>query len=68
MKESEMTIEELKARAEKYRAMLHIGECTYEEARKNVDPYIKAVNEKAKEIAKKYNRKAPKMTAMAFLR
>ena len=66
--EKEMTIEKLKAQAEKYRILLHTGECSYEEARKHVDPYINAVNDKAKEIAKKYHRKAPKMTAMAFLR
>lgn len=66
--EQEMTIDELRVRAEHYRVLLNNGGCTYEEARKNVDPYIKAVNEKAKEIAKKYNRKPPKMSAIAFLR
>lgn len=66
--EQEMTIDELRVRAEHYKALLNSGGCTYEEARKNVDPYINAVNEKAKEIAKKYNRRAPKMSAMAFLR
>lgn len=66
--EKEMTIEELRNEAERYRALLSMGECSYEEARKHVDPYIKAVNERAKEIAKKYNRRAQKMTAIAFLR
>lgn len=68
MDEKEMTLDELRVRAEQYRSLLHMGECTYEEARKYVDPYINAVNEKAKTIAKKYNRRAPKMTSMAFLR
>ena len=66
--EQEMSIEQLKERAERYKALLSIGACTYEEARRNVDPYVNAVNAKAKEIAKKYNRRAPKLTPMAFLR
>ncbi len=68
MEKNEIDIDTLRKDAEHYRDLLQIGECSYEEARAHVDPYIKAVNEKAKEIAKKYGRRAPKMSPMAFLR
>ena len=68
MKEEEKNFEELKLIAEHYKQLLKVGACSYEEARANVDPYVNAVNEKAKELAKKYNRRAPKLSPMAFLR
>ena len=58
----------LKEHAEKYRHLLNIGECSYAEAKKEIMPYLKAVNEKGKEIAKKYGRRAPNMSLAAFLR
>lgn len=68
MENDKVDIDTLRKEAEHYRDLLQMGGCTYEEARAHVDPYIKAVNEKAKEIAKKYGRRAPKMSPMAFLR
>lgn len=68
MENQELDIDKLRLNAEHYRDLLNVGGCTYEEARAQVDPYIKAVNERAKAIAKKYNRRAPRMSAAAFLR
>lgn len=61
-------VKQLKGMAEKARTMLKIGEISYEEAKKLADPYIKAVNAKSVEIAKKYNQKPRKVTVSAFLR
>jgi uncharacterized protein YfaT (DUF1175 family) len=53
-------IEELKNRAEDYRIIYKAGQCTREEAKLNIMPYINLVNSKSKELAKKYNQR-PKL-------
>ena len=47
----------LKANAEYYRDLYRTGKCSREIAKEEITPYLDAVNEKAKELAKKYNQK-----------
>jgi hypothetical protein len=56
--------EEIKARAFEARDSYKAGFITRKEAQEMIIPYIKAFNEKSKEIAKKYNMK-PKMISFA---
>lgn len=63
-----MDNKELKMQADMAKANLYLGLFTYEEAKKAVQPYIKAYNKKSKEIAKKYNQRARTITATGFLR
>lgn len=44
------------------------GEISYEEALEQVKPYIDAVNEKSKEIAKKYGMRPKLVNAKGYLR
>lgn len=44
------------------------GEITYNEALEMVKPYIDAVNDKSKEIAKKYGMKPKLVNAKGYLR
>lgn len=46
----------------------NIGAITREEAKKEIMPYINAVNKKSDELAKKYNVKAKKVTFIGFIR
>lgn len=58
----------LREKAE-YAKMLYIGgQISREEALKDINPYIEAVNAKSKELAKKYNQKPKLVTASKFLR
>lgn len=55
-------IKQLKQMAEIARAEYRTNHITREEAKERIMPYIDAVNERAKELAKKYNQK-PKMAS-----
>lgn len=47
---------------------LHIGIISYDEAKSRAKPLLKIMNEKALEIAKKYNIKPKKFTFSSFMR
>lgn len=44
------------------------GELTYDQAKAEAQPIIDSINEKTKEIAKKHNRKASKVSFAAIMR
>ena len=59
---------ELKLKAEYYRALYQANKCTREEAKENIMPYINLINNKSKEIAKKYNQKPKTVSFSAYIR
>lgn len=60
-------MEELKHIAEKYRDLYRLGEVSKKEAVENIKPYINELNNKAVEIAEKYNQKPRKVSVAKFL-
>lgn len=58
----------LKQKAEEYRFLYQTNQVSREEALNNIMPYINAINEKSKELAKKYNQKVKKVTFSTFTR
>lgn len=50
------------------RMRMFAGEITYAEAKIEAQPIIDEINAKAKELAKKYNTTAPKMSFAAMMR
>ncbi len=63
-----MDIVVLKQNAEYYRMLYNCGKCTREEAKEYIQPYLNAIYEKSKEIAKKYNKRPVKVGLSQFLR
>lgn len=61
-------IEKLRETAETYRYLYRSGQCSREVAKENITPYLNAVNEKMKEIAKKYNRRPQKIGFAIYIR
>lgn len=60
--------EEIYNRALVYREMYRHNQCTIEEAKDAIMPYINLVNEKSKNIAAKYSQKPKKITFSGFVR
>ena len=58
----------LREEAELAKVKLLYGEIEYEEAVEMVKPYINAVNEKSKSIAKKYNQRPRFVSVKGYLR
>lgn len=65
---SKEQLDELKVIAEHYRWLYNTGQCSREQAKENIMPYLNAVNEKSKEIAKKYKQRPRKVDFAAFIR
>ena len=65
-----MTLEtfELKTKAEEYRFLYKTGQVSREEAKEVIMLYLDAINNKSKELAKKYNQKYKPVTLASFLR
>lgn len=65
-----MTDEVLKLKeiAEEARYKYTIGALSREEAKEDIQPYLDAVNKKAKELAKKYNQKYKEIKFNSFVR
>lgn len=61
-------IQELKQLAELARAEYRRSLITREEAQERIMPYINAVNERSKELAKKYNQKPRMASFNTFVR
>ena len=58
----------LKEQAESYRVLYKTNQVSREEALQKIQPYIDAVNEKSKSIAKKYNMRPKFVTVTGYLR
>ena len=58
----------LKQTAEYYRDLYKGGMCSREMAKEKVMPYLDAVNNKSKELSKKYNQKHRPVTFSYFIR
>lgn len=58
----------LKRNAEHYRDLYCLGKCSREVAKKEIMPYLNKVNEKAKELSKKYNQKYKPVNFSTFVR
>jgi hypothetical protein len=58
----------LKSQAEHYRSLYQMNKCTREEAKENIMPYINLINNKSKEIAKKYNQKPKIVNFASYIR
>ena len=58
----------LKANAEYYRDLYRVGKCSREIAKEEIIPYLDAVNEKSKELAKKYNQRYKAVNFSSFVR
>lgn len=61
-------VEELRQDAEHYRSLYNLGACTREEAKQHIQPYLDLVNEKSKELAKKYGRRPMKIEFPTYVR
>ena len=61
-------IMELKCKAEYYRDLYCLGQCSREVAQKEIMPYLDKVNAKAKELSKKYNQKYKPVSFSSFVR
>lgn len=60
--------QELRAKAEEAKQLYRIGKMTREDAQQIIVPYLEAVNNKSKELAKKYDQKPKLVTFAAYLR
>lgn len=63
-----MNKQELQSIAEKYKYLYNIGACSREEAKENIIPYLDFINNKSKEIAKKYNQRHKKISFANYVR
>lgn len=61
-------MENLKETAEKYRYLYRKGECTREEAKENIQPYLNYINEQSKIIAKKYKQNPKFVDFIGYIR
>ena len=61
-------IEKLRIQAEEYRILYKTGQCTREEAKNKIQPYLNVVNKKSIELAKKYNQKSKKISFAVYVR
>lgn len=58
----------IKQRAEEAKIKLRCGVISYDEAVKEIMPFIKMANEYSKELAKKYNQRHRRISVQAYLR
>ena len=63
-----MDIDKLKTVADTYCDLYRLGKISREEAKEHIAPYLDYVNEKSKELAKKYNQKHKEITFSYYLR
>lgn len=59
---------ELKSIAENARSDYLFGRISREEAKDLIQPYLDYINEKSRELAKKYNQKHKEITFMYYIR
>lgn len=58
----------LKQKAEQAKILYKAGQISREDAKDAIEPYIKAFNEKSKEIATKYNQRPKLISFQAYVR
>ena len=63
-----MNKDELRSVAEYSRELYRAGQITREEAKEKIMPYLDHCNERAKELAKKFNQKPKKMDFISYVR
>lgn len=63
-----VNVKELEKTAKQYRAMFHNQQCSLEEAKEHIAPYLEEINKKSKELSKKYNQKYKPVGFSAFMR
>ena len=63
-----MTSKEHKQEMDNIKMWLHTGAITYDRAKEMAKPHLDAMNEKSKEIAKKYGCKPKLITFASFMR
>lgn len=63
-----MEAEQIKADAERTRALYQIGAITYDEAKKRLQPYAKLYNETSQRLAKKYGQRASCFSFASYIR
>ncbi len=63
-----MNVGELKSVADTYCDLYRLGKISREEAKEHIMPYLNYVNEKYKELAKKYNQKHKEIIFSYYLR
>ena len=63
-----MEKENLRLQAEFYRNLYRLGMCDREEAKQNIQPYLDFVNNKAKELCKKYNQRYKEVGFAYYMR
>lgn len=61
-------LKELKGQALEARYLYNTGKITYKEVEEMIKPYKKAFDEKAREIAEKYNQKPKKLKISDFIK
>lgn len=61
-------LQSLQSQAEYYCDLYRLGKIDRDMAKENIMPYLNYVNEKVKEIAKKYNQKPKLITLSYYLR
>lgn len=59
---------ELQNQAETYRDLYRLGKVTREEAKEKIIPYLDFVNNKSKELCKKYNQKHRQVNFSNYVR
>ena len=65
---NKVDIDKLKTVADTYCDLYRLGKISREEAKEHIMPYLDYVNEKSKELAKKYNQKHKEITFSYYLR
>ncbi len=63
-----MELEQLRQQAENYRIIYRSNQCSREEAKYFIQPYLDLANKKSKELAKKYNQKVKTIGFSEFVR
>ena len=58
----------LQSQAEYYKYLYQTNQCTREQAKVKIQPYLDFVNSKSKELCKKYNQKHKEITFSYFMR
>lgn len=59
---------ELQNQAGRYRYLYRMGKITREEAKEKIMPYLDFVNNKSKELCKKYNQKHKQINFSSYVR
>ena len=58
----------IRATAEEYKILYQQGQCTIEEAKEKIIPYIDIINTRAKELAKAYSVRYKPVSFSAYVR